>query len=206
MAQALSRPSFVPIRVIDLKHLSYKTAFLIAISTGKRAVEIHALDERSIASTPHTITIDFVPAFHSKVLLSFHENQRVSLPVREASQRDLPKELCVARALKQYRRRTADFRQGEASSHLFRCFATAVRGQAASKITVARWIKDTIMICYDTMKVPLAKRPSRVTAHSTRKVSTSAAFSAGMDIGSICEAATWSTPSTFFSHYRLDVQ
>ena len=206
VAEALQHPPFEPIQSIELKFLSFKTAFLIAISSGKRAVEIHALDERSIMVTPHDVSIGFVPSFRSKVLTSFHENQRVILPVRDSSLSTLPKSLCVARALKYYRARTAEFRGDDTSSRLFRCFAKKVRGQAASKITVARWIKDTILLCYKLRKVPQDKTPKRVTAHSTRKMSTSVAFQTGVDIGSICEAATWSTPSTFFQHYQLDVQ
>ncbi len=55
------------------------------------------------------------------------------------------------------------------------------------------------------MGVPRADRLQSVKAHSTRKVATSVAFEQGVDLETICRAATWKNSKSFFNFYKLDV-
>ncbi|KAJ1080678.1 hypothetical protein NDU88_000872, partial [Pleurodeles waltl] len=55
------------------------------------------------------------------------------------------------------------------------------------------WIGLSIQFCHAQTGKPLR---SRVRAHSTRAVATSAALFAGVPLHSICRAATWSSQHT----------
>ncbi|CAJ0920084.1 unnamed protein product [Ranitomeya imitator] len=76
------------------------------------------------------------------------------------------------------------------------------KGQKVSKATVARWIRDTITLSYSSCGAAVLEE---IRAHSTRAVASSWAERAGASIEQICRAATWSSPSAFFKHYRLDL-
>ena len=77
------------------------------------------------------------------------------------------------------------------------------RGSHISSQTVSRWIVATVKLAYQLAKKPL---PIGIKAHSMRALSTPAAFLRGVPLPDICKAATWATPSTFATHYRLDVR
>ena len=99
-----------------------------------------------------------------------------------------------------YVERTKTFRK---SNKLFLCFQGPNNGAPTSSQSIARWIVQTISLAYNLSgKSP----PEHLTAHSTRALSTSAAFQRGTEVPDICRATTWSTLSTFVKHYRLDVR
>ncbi|XP_040294182.1 uncharacterized protein LOC121005476 [Bufo bufo] len=76
------------------------------------------------------------------------------------------------------------------------------KGHAASKNTLARWITSAISLAYSSSgKSP----PECLRAHSTRAMSTSSAERAAVSIEDICKAAVWSSPTTFFKHYHLQL-
>ncbi|XP_044127069.1 uncharacterized protein LOC122921131 [Bufo gargarizans] len=83
---------------------------------------------------------------------------------------------------------------------LFILFSGPRKGMKASKDTLGRWIKTTISESYilDGKEPP---RPLR--AHSTRATSTSWAERQQVDLLDICNAASWTSSSTFVHHYRL---
>lgn len=68
---------------------------------------------------------------------------------------------------------------------------------------LAGWIKGTIDLSYELAHKPLH---NMVQAHATRAVATSTAFLHGVPLHEVCAAATWSMPSTFVTHYALDVR
>ncbi len=76
------------------------------------------------------------------------------------------------------------------------------RGLPATKHTISRWIVETITACYESSGLP---SPLGVKAHSTRGMAASKAFSAGVPVLDICNAAGWSTPFTFVRFYGLDI-
>ncbi len=61
---------------------------------------------------------------------------------------------------------------------------------------------DGITLAYSSLGLQC---PIRVRAHSTRGIASSWAWSSGVSILDICEAASWSSPSTFVRFYNLDV-
>lgn len=91
------------------------------------------------------------------------------------------------------------FRQ---SDQLFVCFGGRTKGSSVSKQRLSRWIVEAIALCYSSMGLEC---PIGVRAHSTRGMASSWAWSSGVSIKDICEAAGWSSPSTFVRFYNLDI-
>ena len=62
---------------------------------------------------------------------------------------------------------------------------------------------STLTLAYELAgKAP----PEALKAHSMKAMATSTALFCGINISDICPAATWSTPSTFVTHYCLDLR
>ena len=190
----------------SLQLLTYKTAFLVAITSAKRACEFAAFgyDPPFTQFHPDKVTMYFDVSFLPKVVSNFHMNQPVTLPSFFKSPLALLEHMLhtldVRRALSFYIHRTKSHRQ---SKSLFLCFYGPRIGTPASPQSISRWIVSTISLAY---RLSGKSPPDHLTAHSTRAFSTSVAFHRGTDIPDICHAATWSTPSTFIRHYRLDVR
>ncbi|KAI2652819.1 Transposon Ty3-G Gag-Pol polyprotein [Labeo rohita] len=203
---ALCLPPFEPIEEISDCHLSFKTSFLLALSSLKRVGDLQAL---SVAPSfldfapglskaflhPRTGYVPKVPSFAPRpvVLQAF-----CPPPFREPDQQKLNC-MCPVRALDAYVHRVATWRR---SDQLFVCFGPQRRGLPASKQTISRWIVEAILLAYESSGLP---PPLGVKAHSTRSMAASKSFLAGIPLQDICNAAGWSTPLTFVRFYRLDL-
>ncbi|XP_067319635.1 uncharacterized protein C6orf132 homolog [Anolis sagrei] len=201
----LSKPPFEPMASNEISHLSWKTAFLVAITSARRSSELTALrsdppyirfhDDKVVLRTDVTFLPKVVSQFHMSediILPAFFTNPTSPLEVTLHS-------LDVKRALSFYLHRTSSYRK---SPKLFLKYRKDTLGHPVSSQGLASWIVSTIRLAYQLAgKEP----PSHLVAHSTRSVSTSQAFLRGVPLDQICRAATWSTPSTFASHYKLDI-
>ncbi|KAI2644160.1 hypothetical protein H4Q32_028378 [Labeo rohita] len=118
-------------------------------------------------------------------------------PFREPDQQKLNC-TCPVRALDAYVHRAALWRKSE---QLFVCYGPPKKGFLASKETLSKWIVDAISTAYESSDLP---SPLGVKAHSTRAIGASKAFSAGVPIQDICNAAGWSTPLTFRLRTQLE--
>ncbi|XP_078242543.1 uncharacterized protein LOC144587068 [Pogona vitticeps] len=203
---SLVRPPFEPMATCDLKFLSLKTLFLVAITSARRASELAALraDSPYLQFFKDKVVLYPDVSFLPKVVSDFHVNQPLLLPTlfSEPSS-DIERTLhCldVRRALSFYISRTKDFRKVQ---RLFLCYYGQRKGTAASTSTLFRWLVSTTSLAYELQHKPL---PENLRAHSTRAVATSTALLRGVDIPDICRAATWSSVSTFIKHYRLDLR
>uniref|UniRef100_A0A6I8SZB8 Uncharacterized protein n=1 Tax=Xenopus tropicalis TaxID=8364 RepID=A0A6I8SZB8_XENTR len=201
---ALQGPPFEPLGVCDLKFLTWKVTFLIAIASAKRVSDIAALSHIEPWLVIHQDRAVFrtVPSFTPKVVSPFHINEEINLPSlcprpTNAKEKALHK-LDVVRAIRFYLDRSKSYRKADA----FLVTYGANKGSAASKRTIARWLVNTINYAYDLKKQP---KPFRVKAHSTRAVSTSWALYNSATAEQICKAATWASLSTFAKFYRLQV-
>ncbi len=201
--EALCIPPFEPIEETSDRRLSLKTTFLLAITSLKRVGDLQAL---SVAPS----YLDFAPGLAKAflypragytpkvpttaprpvVLQAFHPP-----PFRDSDQVKLNC-MCPVRALDTYVHRATQWRR---SDQLLVCVGPPRRGLPASKHTIGRWIVETITACYESSGLP---SPLGVKAHSTRGVAASKAFSAGVPVSDICNAAGWSTPSTFVRRPR----
>lgn len=203
---ALCQPPYEPLAQADLRWVSLKTAFLLAITSAKRVSELHALSVSAscLRWNPDGSGVTLLPntAFLPKVLSRFHCNQPINLvqfvpPPGEGGQGS--ELLCPVRSLRAYVAATAGIRK---SDQLFLCYGGARLGCALSKQRFSHWVVDVILHAYRTAGRPL---PSSIRCHSTRSVSTSWAALRGVPLEAICAAASWASPSTFTRFYRVNV-
>ena len=171
--KALTSHPFEPLHSVDLKFLTLKVVFLIAITSARRIGELGALMAREpfVSFFEDGVILRPDHSFVPKVASSFCRSQEIILPaLREVS--DSASEcqwhlLDVARALKVYLDRTSVFRKTES---LFVLFGAASKGEKASLTTLSRWIKQAISLAYSLSQVPF---PFGVQGRSTRLMSTS---------------------------------
>lgn len=201
---ALTKPPFEPLKSTDIKYLTWKTIFLVAITSAKRVSEMGALSIRPelCVFREDSVVLRLDPSFITKVNSTFHRSQDIILPSfcphpKKALEKTWHT-LDVRRALYTYIKRTQEFRL---SDSLFIAFHTSSRGKKVSASTLSRWIRSCILTCHSLAG---ASPTGPVYAHSTRSASTSAALSTNASLAEICKAATWSSVSTFVRHYRLD--
>ena len=203
---ALCGPPFEPLARTELKWLSCKTAFFLAITSAKRVGELHALSvsDTCLRWNPDGSGVTLWPnvAFLPKVLATSHLNQPIRLaqfnppPGESADRLEL---LCPVRALRAYVGATERIRRSE---QLFICHGGRNKGHALSKQRLSHWIVDTISHAYGASNRPV---PSGIRCHSTRGVSTSWAALRGVPLEDICAAASWASPGTFTRYYRVNV-
>ncbi|XP_077110684.1 uncharacterized protein LOC143805654 [Ranitomeya variabilis] len=202
---SLSGPPFEPLYSIPLKNITYKVALLIALTSARRVGDIQALsiDPPFLITYQDRIVLKPDPSYLPKVATKYHRAQEIFLPSFYDNPANSEEEklhmLDVKRAVLGYIDRTRSCRQSRA---LFVSFQGHRKGHGVTKATLSRWIREAIHLAY------LSKGespPEGVKAHSARAVSSSWAENKDIPIELICKAATWSSPSTFYRHYRLDL-
>uniref|UniRef100_A0A6I8RND0 Tyr recombinase domain-containing protein n=1 Tax=Xenopus tropicalis TaxID=8364 RepID=A0A6I8RND0_XENTR len=202
---ALQNKPFEPLATIDLKLLTWKVAFLVAISSARRISELGALSHKTPYCIFHEdkVVLRTLPTFLPKVTSAFHLNQEIVLPSLcpkpSSPQERRLHNLDVVRALKFYINRTTDFRR---SDSLFVLYGPKRKGAKASKASIARWIKSLITSTYQNKGLPI---PFKTSAHTTRALSTSWALANAASAEQLCKAATWSSIHTFTKFYKFHV-
>lgn len=182
-----------------------KTIFLVAITSARRVSELGALSCRSNLCVFHRdkVVLHLEPSFRPKVAFKFHYASEIVLP-SFCPRPSHPKErewhtLDVKRALKFYLARTADIRTTDS---LFVNISPPRQGNRMSTSAISACLRTCIKEAYCALKLT---PPSGIVAHSTRSAATSTAFANRASSEEICRAATWSSPSTFIRHYKIDV-
>ncbi|XP_064410353.1 uncharacterized protein LOC135354987 [Latimeria chalumnae] len=202
----LMGPPFEPAESSELKLFSWKTLFLVAITSARRISELQAL----VVHEPFTrflrdkAVLRTHPHFLPKVVSEFHINQEIFLPVFFPGPHSCDGDkhlhrLDVKRSLQIYLDRTKDICK---SDQIFVSYAQDRLGLPLSKQCMSQWICECIQLCYDLEGIQLE---GRLTAHSTRGVSASVANLQSVPVSEICRAATWSSVHTFCRHYCLDI-
>ncbi|KAJ8310227.1 hypothetical protein KUTeg_012092, partial [Tegillarca granosa] len=193
---------FEPIYTCELKILTWKTVFLLAVATASRVSELHALSVISDSLRFEKRGVRLLP--NLKFLAKSQRLGKVWNPLfipkfdRYATdERDLL--LCPCRSLKEYVKRTKSIR-----GQIENLFLTYQKGfcKAAAKTTLSRWIVSLIRYVYD--KLPDLNL-GEVRAHDTSRLATSWALFNGASVQSILQAAHWLTETTFTSFYLKDV-
>ena len=202
--KALMEHPFEPIQELSLAQLTLKTIFLVAVCSARRVGELQALDCRP----------PYCSLGAGGVVLKTHSSFRPKIPsianiekaieftpygIDEDGKELSERTLCVARALEFYIAATRDIRQ---TNQLFVTYKAGDQGRAASKITMAGWLKKAIQDCYELQNLPI---PQGIKAHSTRHTSTSWADLKAIAVLDICQQASWATPNTFIKHYKLNL-
>ena len=204
---ALSKPPFEPIRIADMKFLTWKTVFLIAITSARRVSELQALCylEPYTVFRATNVTMATNSRFVPKVNSAFHTSQLIQLPAMHEEDSAQLRSLCVRRSLVHYIERTAKYRTKQGSDQLFLTYGggrSTPKGTPVSKVRLSKWIVELIQYAYEELGLAA---PQGVKAHSTRAQATSWAALVGVEPRKICEAATWSSSCTFAKHYSLDL-
>ena len=205
----LTKAPFEPLREASLKHLTFKTVFLLALGSGKRRSEIHAWQHRNIRhqSDWSKVSLFPSPSFLSKNQLAKEGPESVAPVVIPALAPTLDKSLksdrslCPIRALRYYLDRTSDIRQGKEL-----VFVSFKKGfdKDISPATISSWIKQTVILCYE-LSDHQAHTLHQVKAHDVRAFAASKAFQSGVSLEQILSACHWKSHNTFTQFYLKDV-
>jgi len=201
---ALKKFPFEPLKTASFKHLTWKTVFLLAITSARRASELHALcftEPYIVMSDPEVLlwpNIEFLP----KVNTAFHASQPIRVPSMHASVDPGLRLLCVRRTLKYYLERSRPLRKDAGSIQLFIAYGKKDLGNPISRQRLSRWLVETIQFAYVSQGLPV---PQGIKGHQTRKQAASIAELAGAAPSTICDAATWASTCTFARFYRLNI-
>ena len=205
----LTKPPFEPLRKASLKHLTFKTVFLLALGSGKRRSEIHAWVHRNIRHQEDwsNVSSSPSPSFISKNHLA-KEGPACVAPViipalAPSLDRSLKEDrsLCPIRALRYYLDKTKDLRSGK--ELVFVSFRKSFQKDIVSA-TVSSWIKQTIVLCYQ-LSDQQAQQLHQVRAHDVRAFAVSKAFQGGVPLDQILAACHWKSHNTFTQFYLKDL-
>ena len=205
----LTKPPFEPLREASLKHLTFKTVFLLALGSGKRRSEIHAWQHKNIRhqSDWSKVSLFPSPSFLSKNQLAKEGPESVAPVVIPALAPTLDKSLksdrslCPVRALRYYLDRTSDLRQDKQL-----VFVSFKKGfdKDVSPATISSWIKQIVILCYE-LSDHQAHTLDQVKAHDVRAFAASKAFQSGVSLEQILSACHWKSHNTFTQFYLKDV-
>ena len=196
-----TKAPFEPLKDASLKHLTFKSVFLLALGSGKHRSEIHAWLHKNIRhqSDWSKVSLYLSPSFLSKNQLAKEGPGSVAPVVILALAPSLDKSLkgdrslCPVRALCYYLDRTSDLRQNKEL-----VFVSFKKGfdKDISPVTISSWIKQTVILCYELSdQQTLALH--QVKAHDVRSFATSKAFQSGVSLEQILSACHWKSHNTF---------
>ena len=205
----LTKAPFEPLKEAPLKHLTFKTVFLLALGSGKRRSEIHAWLHKNIRhqSDWSKVSLYPSPSFLSKNQLAKEGPDSVAPVVIPALAPTLDKSLkgdrslCPVRALRYYLDKTSDLRQNKEL-----VFVSFKKGfdKDISPATISSWIKQTVILCYE-LSDQQALTLHQVRAHDVRAFAASKAFQSGISLDQILSACHWKSHNTFTQFYLKDV-
>ena len=201
----LSKP-FEPLERASLKFLTFKTVFLLALASGKRRSEIHALAFNRIAwkEDGSSVRLSVIPSFLAKTQLAGTPALSFSIPALSASLGPGLEEdakLCPLRALRIYVDRTRELHLGKRL--LFVSYLRNFLGEIRPA-TISAWIKRCVLFCYE-QKQGEKTDAFKVKAHDVRALAASLAFTNHVSLKEVLEACSWASHNTFTSFYLRDV-
>lgn len=192
--EALQKAPFEPLSNSDMKSVTYKAVFLVAVTTYRRCSDIQSLriDHESMKVQEKGIT--FIRHGLSKQDRQNHFGMKIFVPSFPEKQLLDPK-----RALCIYMERTQNLRQNLSSSDKGKLFLSLnAPHKPVSAPTISSWIVKVVQMAY-------TDKNFKVRAHSTRAIAPSWALYNGASTKAIIEAADWATESTFVKHYLRDL-
>ncbi|CAG2228069.1 unnamed protein product [Mytilus edulis] len=196
---ALKNHPFEPAEKVEIKFLSYKCCFLLALASGRRRSEIHAFSTADYClrfnRDKSSVTLLTDPAFLAKNQIPGRGSEPIvipALPVDSSS-----KVLCPIRVLLLYLQRTQSLRTSSNS----RLFIPINKGkQDLSVKTISSWICKTIQLAYSFSNEELLNS-MHIKAHDVRAISTSWALFNNASLEEVLSAGFWRTENSFISHY-----
>jgi hypothetical protein len=200
----LMEKDFEPPESCPLYLWTWKTVFLVAVTSLARCSELHALDSRSQYTVfrDGAVSLSVNRFFLPKTAVPGQRLKKFSLdsfyPHPSSDIERKWKLVCPVRALRVYLEKTKSIRKDH---QLFVSYARNSLGCKVSSQSISRWISRTIVYTYELLGRPI---PSNVTGHSTRSMGASMADLAGVSIQDLCKAADWKSGYVFAKYYRLD--
>ena len=192
---SLNSVPYEPALAATLRNWTVKTVFLLALASGRRSSELHALaiGEHIVWHSKGGVSLHFRPSFLAKNERSTFVAKPIALPKlgAEAGERRLS---CPVRALKWYLKKSELVRGG--INQLFVTTNNPVR--PAAKTTVAGWVVEAIV------KAQALSGEGRPRAHSVRAEATSTAFHRGLAIHDVIDTVSWKSDHVFISTYLKD--
>ena len=188
----LMQPPFEPLQKASLKHLTFKTVFLLALGSGKRRSEIHTWVYRNIRHQKDWSNVSLFPSpcFLSKHQLARERPSSVApviipalAPTLDKSLKD-DRTLCPVRTLRYYLDKTKDLRTGK--QLVFLSFKKNFSKDIVPA-TIFSWIKKTILLCYQ-LSTEDAQKLHQVRAHDVRAFAASKAFKGSLSLDQILSA------------------
>ncbi|KAL8565033.1 hypothetical protein ACOMHN_003409 [Nucella lapillus] len=155
--------SYEPLVSIQMELLSFKTVFLIALASGRRRSEIHALRGlgQDVGFHPDgSVSLQFLPEFLAK-------NQTPGSPSSAII--------------------IAPFPPLWTNTNLISPFVRAGQSKDISAATISRWISQTSRSAYTQAHLDVSSVQPR--AHEVRSIATSAAFQYPLSLKDVLEAA-----------------
>lgn len=189
---------FEPMQFAELKFLTLKTVFLLALATAHRRSELHALSASGVRWRGEEAVLAVVPGFLAK-------SQVPNAAPHEVVVRALPnsrdRSLCPVRALRHYLERTGPLRDGR--DRLFISYEQGLKKDISAQ-TISTWVVRLIRMAHDKSGVPIPADES-VRAHDVRAMATSVAWKYNIPIQSLVDAAIWKSKDSFIDYYCRDL-
>ena len=177
-----------PVRTISLKELSLKLCMMLALLGASRTQQLKAfrVDKLEIKGSCIVFTVDELMKTDKQGKATGHRIEFTAYPP--------DRRLCILKVLREYLRRTEEFRDGQKQLLLSYRKPHGV----VSKDKIARWIREVLALA--GIDVDIFK------AHSVRSAAVSAAGVAFVPVTEIINRAGWSNASTFQKYYNKPVQ
>jgi integrase len=206
----LTKQPFEPMHKASIKHVTWKTVFLVALASGKRRGELHAI-RREILHTKDWRSVTLVPdtEFVAKTELG-NKGADVLKPITfpaltkllDASMQE-DRSLCPVRAIKQYLQLTKESR-GPRRKLFIAYKAGWDNTKEIHANTVSTWIKKVILMAYENASEE-DKRVMKVTAHQVRGMAASWALHRNVAMEAVMDACSWKAHNTFTQYYLKDL-
>ena len=201
---SLREAPFEPLGRASLKFLTFKTAFLLTLASGRRGSEVHAISGAAadIAFEPDgSVSLRFLPEFLAKNQTPGSVSPTLVIPAltRILGPDDADRLLCPVRALKFYLDRTKAVR-AQTHRRLFISYNLEYASDISLQ-TLSRWLREVIKQAYFSSAVTITPR-----VHEIRAWAASLAFKHSVPLSTILEAAFWKSETTFVNYYLRDVR
>ena len=202
--EALSKPPYEPLWEASLKHLTFKTVFLLAMASAGRCSELQALvfDQKYIQFKPKGagVTLYFSPEFMRKNQKPNQGNDPWFIPSVPTSKSEFGAPVRALRLYHRYQSEHPELRKGR--RRLFIPIKDNNAGKELSAATISRWICTTII---DSHAPCMDNKNISVKAHEVRAVATSLQLFNKVDLQTVMKAGRWSSGGTFTSFYLRDL-
>jgi len=196
--------------MVHISFLANKTVFLLALATGRRRGELHALVDRiSHPENWSSVTLKPAPSFLLKAYSVNHSElafTEVTVPALSTivAGDDSERTLCPVRALRWYLERTRD--QRKTLQALVPLLIPIYPGKKTclQPATLGSWVRSIIQEAYASSTDEDARLLNRP-LHELRAIGPSWNYYKTLKHETVLRAALWSSHTTFTSHYLRDL-